>query len=156
MNSYQGSCHCGAIRVTLRSRKTAAELGARSCQCSFCRSHGASWTSDPAGALDVVIAGNVSRYRLGTGTAEFLVCTVCGVVPAVTWESEGRLLSVVRVDCLRERDELLAHATDADFDGEVLAQRLARRSRNWTPVTVRTEGASSSEADEAPPFRMAN
>lgn len=137
MNVYEGSCHCGAISVTLQTQKNAAALGARSCQCSFCRSHGASWTSDPAGALNVVIAGNVSRYRLGTGSAEFLVCATCGVVPAVVWVAEGRLLSVVRVECLKERDALLAHASCTDFDDEVLAQRLARRSRSWTPATVK-------------------
>jgi len=74
MNVYSGSCHCSAIKVALRTSKTGAELGARSCQCSFCRTHGASWTSDPAGALDIEVTGPVSRYRFGTGTAEFLIC----------------------------------------------------------------------------------
>ena len=140
MRIYDGSCHCGAIRVALRTQKTAAELGARSCQCSFCRAHGASWTSDSAGALEIVIAGNVSRYRLGTGSAEFLVCATCGVVPAVLWAAEGRLLSVVRVECLQERAALIAHVSHTNFDAEVLAQRLARRSHSWTPATVTIAG----------------
>lgn len=156
MNVHEGSCHCGAVKVALQTRKTAAELGARSCQCSFCRMHGASWTSDPAGELSVNIAGNVSRYRLGTGSAEFLICASCGVVPAVIWEADGRLLSVVRVECLPERDALLAHATRTDFDNEVLAQRLARRSRNWTPVIVTADSKSPSEADRPFPRQISS
>ena len=101
MNVYGGSCHCSAIKVALRTSKTGAELGARSCQCSFCRAHGASWTSDPTGALEIEITGPVSRYRFGTGTAEFLICATCGVVPAVIYQDDERLLGVVRVDCLR-------------------------------------------------------
>ena len=141
MNVYGGSCHCSAIKVALRTSKTGAELGARSCQCSFCRAHGASWTSDPAGALDIEVTGPVSRYRFGTGTAEFVICATCGVVPAVIYQEDERLLGVVRVDCLRERDSFLAHATPTDFDGEDVEQRLARRSQKWTPVS-RSSAAS--------------
>lgn len=102
------------------------------------------------GALKIVIAGHVSGDRLGTGSAEFLVCANCGVVPAVVWAAEGRLLSVVRVECLKERDALLAHASQTDFDDEALAQRLTRRLRNWTPATVDTGSVSTSDPAAAP------
>jgi hypothetical protein len=52
--------------MSLRTSKTGAKLGARSCQSSFCRAHGASWTSDPAGALDI-------EARLLRGTRRVLV-----------------------------------------------------------------------------------
>ena len=143
MNVYGGSCHCSAIKIALRTSKTGAVLGARSCQCSFCRAHGASWTSDPANTLGIERAGPISRYRFGTGTAEFLICTTCGVVPAVIWQDDERLLGVVRVDCLRERDSFLSHAVPTDFEGEREEQRLARRSQKWTPVTMK-------EADISP------
>jgi hypothetical protein len=136
MKSYQGACHCGAISTELQSDKTPAELGARTCQCSFCRAHGASWTSDPAGALTVRIAGPVSRYRFGTGTADFLVCATCGVVPAVVAEMDGGLHGVVRVDCLAEREAFLAAAALSDYEGEALDDRLARRAGRWTPASI--------------------
>jgi hypothetical protein len=145
MTVHKGSCHCGAVNVALRTNKSVAELGSRSCQCSFCRAHGASWTSDPAGELNVHISGAVSRYRLGTGTAEFLVCQTCGVAPAVIWHSTKGLLSEVRVECLPERDALLVHRTPTDFGDEALEQRLARRSMNWTPAVVTFAQASPSE-----------
>ena len=142
MNVYGGSCHCSAIKVALRSLKTGAELGARSCQCSFCRAHGASWTSDAGGALEIEVTGPVSRYRFGTGTAEFLICATCGVVPAVIWQDDERLLGVVRVDCLQERSSFLAHAAPTDFEGEGVEQRLARRSQKWTPAAMKDAAGS--------------
>lgn len=136
MNSYRGSCHCGAIRTDLRSARAPAELGARTCQCSFCRAHGASWTSDPRGALEVTIAGPVSRYRFGTGTADFLICATCGVVPAVVAETENGWHGVVRVDCLDARDAFRAVAAPSDYDGEALGARLERRAGRWTPAII--------------------
>jgi hypothetical protein len=141
VNSYHGSCHCGAVNITLRSAKTASELGTRSCQCSFCRAHGASWTSDPDGRLEITVPREkLSRYRFGTGTAEFLICGTCGVVPAVIWEDGGRLLGVVRVNCLAESEILLANVRKADFDGETEAKRLERRARSWTPASLQVLG----------------
>jgi hypothetical protein len=44
------------------------------------------WTSNPSGALQVVIkdVSLVSKYAFGTRTAEFHICARCGVVPVVT------------------------------------------------------------------------
>lgn len=137
MNSYCGSCHCGAIRTEFTSARTPEELGARTCRCSFCRAHGASWTSDPDGALEVRIGGPVGRYRFGTGTADFLVCGTCGVVPAVVAEMKDGMHGVVRVDCLADRDAFLAAAAPSDYEGEALEARLERRAGRWTPASVR-------------------
>jgi hypothetical protein len=134
--TLDGSCHCGGVRIAFHTAKAPGALGARACQCSFCRAHGASWTSDPAGSLEIAVAGPVSRYRFGTGTADFLVCARCGVVPAVTWERDGGLFGVVRVQCLAARDALLAHERPADFEAESVELRLARRARNWTPAAL--------------------
>ena len=141
MNTFHGSCHCGAVKITLRTPKTAKQLGARSCQCSFCKAHGASWTSDPSGSLEITIPSEkVSRYTFGTGTAEFLVCATCGVVPAVTWKNGEKLLAVARVNCLAEAEQLLAHTKPIDFDGETTANRLERRARGWTPASLHITG----------------
>lgn len=141
MNTFQGSCHCGAVKITLHSPKAAAELGARSCQCTFCKAHGASWTSDPNGRLEITIPREkLSRYKFGTGTAEFLVCATCGVVPAVIWKDGEKLLAVARVNCLEESELLLAHTKPIDFDGETTSNRLERRARGWTPASIQVTG----------------
>jgi hypothetical protein len=136
LSAYEGACHCGAIRTTFRSAKGPAELGARTCQCSFCRAHGASWISDPLGSLEVRIGGPINRYRFGTGTADFLICSSCGVVPAVLAEMESGLHGVVRADCLDKRDAFLAAAAPSDYEGEAIEARLDRRAGRWTPARI--------------------
>lgn len=134
-----GACHCGGIKVHLRTQKTPPELGARACQCGFCRLHGGSYTSDAAGALSIKTSGPVNRYRMGTGTAEFLICTNCGVVPAATWRrDDGELLSVVRVQCLDKRDELEKYEKKWSLEHELdnPEERFNRRSRTWTPTEI--------------------
>ena len=141
MNAYHGGCHCGAVKVTLRTVKSAQEIGARTCQCSFCQAHGASWTSDPGGKLEITVPKEkLSRYTFGTGTAEFLICATCGVVPAVIWRDGERLLGVVRVNCLEESEVMLTNVGKADFDGEAEVKRLERRARSWTPASVQVLG----------------
>ncbi len=137
MAQYSGSCHCGALTLEFRSEKSPAELGARTCQCSFCQKHGGSWTSDPQGRVEVTLSGPVSRYRFGTKTADFLFCTTCGVVPAVVAETEGKLLGVVRVNCLEQSAVFLDQAAPIDFDGEILDSRLDHRAKGWTPAMIK-------------------
>lgn len=137
MAHYAGSCHCGALTLEFRSGKSPAALGARTCQCAFCQMHGASWTSDPEGQVGIAFTGPVSRYRFGTGTADFLVCATCGVVPAVTSEIDGRLRGVIRVECLEEKAAFLEEAAPMDLDGELLNDRIDRRARRWTPALIK-------------------
>ncbi len=55
-NALSGRCHCGNLSVELRSARAAAELGARTCMCTFCRAHRLRWTSDAEGAVTITIA----------------------------------------------------------------------------------------------------
>lgn len=143
MNEYSGQCYCGAVRLRFETDKFASQLGARACQCDFCRLHGASWTSDPAGKLFVEINGPTNRFRMGTQSAEFLICSTCGVPTAVTWHpQDGSLLAVLRVECMEVRSDLAAHQVETRFEAETLDQRLARRNRNWMPALVSGRYAS--------------
>ena len=103
--------------------------------------HGATFTSDAAGTLSIKASGPVNPYRCGTGTAEFLSCGTCGVVPAATWErDDGKLLSVVRVQCLEGgvREELLEYERkwSVEHELEKPEERLRRRERTWMPTSV--------------------
>ena len=81
-----GRCHCGNVSLALDWRPEPSEIPARACTCSFCAKHGGVWTSCPTGSLTVSVKDctRVSKYVFGTETAEFHVCTGCGVVPVVT------------------------------------------------------------------------
>jgi hypothetical protein len=139
-----GACHCGNIRFTLRWEPEPIEIPARACSCSFCVKHGGVWTSCPGGRLEVRIedAARVSRYTFGTGTAEFHVCTRCGVVPLVTSLIDGRLYAVVSVHAFEGVDPALLRPASASFEGENEAERLARRQRHWiADVSILGQGA---------------
>ena len=128
-----GSCHCGNITFSLDWRPEPAEIPARACGCSFCLKHGGLWTSCPTGSLRITIRqpALVSRYSFGTRTAEFRVCSSCGVVPVVTSRIDGRLYAVVSVNAFQDVDPALLKRAAARYDGESESARLARRKLNW-------------------------
>lgn len=129
----QGKCHCGNISFSLTWEPDPAEIPARACGCSFCVKHGGVWTSNPAGALKIAVkdASRVTKYEFGTRTAEFHICSGCGVVPVVTSRIDGHLYAVVSVNAFEGVDPKLLRRASANFDGEGTDSRLARRKRNW-------------------------
>ena len=138
----KGRCHCGNVAFDLDWAGDASEIPARACGCSFCIKHGGVWTSNPQATLVVSIADPalVSRYAFGTRTATFHVCARCGAVPLVTSEIAGRLYAVVNVNTLEDVDRSRLRHAAANFDGEDVESRLARRGRNWIR-DVRFDGA---------------
>lgn len=138
-----GACHCKNIHYALAWPGDIADIPVRECGCDFCQQHGGSWTSNPQANLNVTIHDEsaTSRYRFGTGTAEFHVCSNCGVVPFVTSEIDGSLYAVVNVRTFLNIDTEGLERSPANFDGEDTRARLDRRKRKWissvgiTPAT---------------------
>ena len=140
----QGKCHCGNIAFALTWEPDPVEIPARACTCSFCTKHGGVWTSHPNGALEVVVKepSLVSKYAFGTETAEFHICTRCGVVPLATSRIDDHLYAVVNVNAFEGIDPSLLRPTSFSFEGEDAGNRLARRKRNWIAnVKVTERGA---------------
>ena len=75
----------------------------------------------------------VSHYVFGTETAQFHICTKCGVVPVVSSEIDGRTFAVVSVNAFCGFDRSLLKHASATFDAEDEQSRLVRRKRNWIP-----------------------
>lgn len=136
-----GSCHCGNITFKLDWEPDPQEIPARACTCTFCTKHGGVWTSCPTGLLTVSIRtpSSVSRYSFGTRTAEFHVCSACGIVPVVTSEIGGNLYAVVSVNAFENVAPTLLRRSSATFATETEETRLARRARSWIPRVVFTE-----------------
>ena len=132
MNELRGSCHCGNVEFTLFTEKSADDFVPRRCSCSMCRRHGASYISDPEGrlALRYRDPSLLSLYRFGHGTAQWIICSRCGVLTAVLCEIDDRLRAVVRVQSMVGH-AFLAPETPTDFDAESVAERLDRRARTW-------------------------
>ena len=129
----RGGCHCGNIGYSLWWSGDPARIPARACTCSFCTRHGGVWTAHPDAVLTLEVqdASLVSRYAFETRTAEFHVCSRCGVVPVATSRIDGRDYAVVNVNTFEGVDPAVLQHASASFDGEGEADRLARRARNW-------------------------
>jgi hypothetical protein len=138
----EGKCHCGNISYVLDWPDDGAEIGIRTCGCTFCVKHGGNWTSHRDAALTAEIGDPslVSAYRFGTGTAVFHVCARCGVVPFVSSAIDGQLYAVVNVNTLDGIDLSSLARSPTNFDGEGTGDRLDRRKRNWIR-TVTIPGA---------------
>ena len=79
--SLQGSCHCGAVRLTLPS----APESATSCNCSLCRRTGGIWSYYPFGAVSIHgHPENTESYIWGDRTLNNVRCKTCGIV--THWE----------------------------------------------------------------------
>lgn len=128
-----GKCHCSNISWTLDWQPAPSVIPARACNCSFCLKHGGVWTSCPTGSLKVTVKdpSAVSKYEFETKTAQFHICTRCGIVPLVTSQIDGRLYAVVSVLAFEGVDPAMIQRSPASFDGEGTASRLERRKRNW-------------------------
>lgn len=135
---YTGQCHCGKLKASFETEKTPQELGVRTCQCEFCRRHGAINISDPEGETIIDCAPeDVLRYRFALRTADFLICKHCGVyIAAVTGEGDA-IRSTVNVVGLRMTDFASVEETPMQYGSENAEARVARRANRWTPTRFR-------------------
>lgn len=110
-----------------------AEIPVAVCLCTFCAKHGAGWTSHRSAEFDAAVSAEpmFERYRFGTRSADFYVCSLCGAVPFVISEIEGHLYAVVNVNTFEEVETLLFVRSVTNFDGEDTQSRLGRRKDNW-------------------------
>lgn len=97
MHELKGGCHCGNIRVDVALTRAAHEYVPRACDCDFCRKHGASYLSDPAGSLVIEVKDErlLRKYRQGSGTADMLVCGNCGVLVGAMYRSGGHIFAAI-------------------------------------------------------------
>jgi hypothetical protein len=128
-----GRCHCGNIDFELEWAGDPEKIPARTCGCSFCVKHGGVWTSNAKSKLVVTVRDRslVSEYVFGSRTATFHICSRCGAVPVVTSAIADHLYAVVNVNVLENVDRARLQRASADFEGEDVESRLARRARNW-------------------------
>lgn len=138
LTTLRGSCHCGNLVVALYSPLPPEALPVRACQCSFCIRHGVRATSPPEGRVEIAVRepGELSRYRFGLGTAEFLICRRCGVyVTAVMTDADG-CYATINVLALAEHERFTQPVVPVRYDAEDAGMRVARRKARWTPAVV--------------------
>jgi hypothetical protein len=137
MNTLHGHCHCGNLELTMATALQPEALPVRECQCSFCRSHGARASSDPHGSLRIRVeaAEDLSRYRFGLRTADFLICKRCGnYLAAVMTMPDGRTCATANINLFDAAQRFTQPPVAVSYTAETAEQRRARRLANWTPV----------------------
>ena len=142
---YDGACHCGAIHMTLKSERSPGELGVRTCQCAFCRRHGAVNTSDPDG-LSTIRAdeANVLRYRFGLRTADFLICRSCGAYVAAVIGEKDEIYSTINIVGLHMTEFADVREAPMEYGAETPDERIARRYKKWTPTRFTDDALAAS------------
>ena len=133
---HEGLCHCGEIGFAFRTAIAPEKWVLRTCQCTFCRTHGVLSTSDPAGSLRFVehAPETLHSYRFGHKTADFLICRNCGSYIGARMQPGDRAFGIINVRILHSLAAQLPQPVPMDYDKEGTDDRLLRRESRWTPI----------------------
>lgn len=114
MTTVEGGCHCGLVRyeVTLPSNAVTVD----DCDCSICSMTGYLHLIVPEKDFRLTEGRrDTTTYRFGSGTAQHIFCTQCGIKSFYRPRSHPGHISV-NYRCLDEGHELAA--TIVSFDGK--------------------------------------
>ena len=112
MIEAKGGCHCGTVRFT--AQLPDPPVPALDCNCSICRMTGFTHIIVPHDDFSLEKGGDaLASYRFGTGAAEHLFCSKCGVKSFYQPRSHPDSWSI-NVNCLDEPVELIVDV----FDGQ--------------------------------------
>jgi hypothetical protein len=136
MPNLNGSCHCGSVRVAVRTERDLSAIALRACQCGFCRRHGVKTFTDPSGLVRIESDRPLLRYRFGKSTADFLLCPRCGTYAAAVFEDCGRHLATVNVVGLQIAPLAEKAAEPVHYEDEDAEARRTRRLAVWMPAIV--------------------
>jgi hypothetical protein len=115
----------------------AATLQPRACQCSFCRRHGSHTASDPAGRIVFTAEmGVLHRHQFGMRSADFLICSDCGVYVGVVARIDGADYAAVNAVGADLAELAARPAVKVNLDQETRPERDARRRKMWSPAKV--------------------
>ena len=128
--TISGGCHCGAVRYEADAPRGAEALD---CNCSICARTGFRHLMVAHEDFRLLSGAEaLTSYRFGTGAAEHLFCSVCGVKSFYQPRSHPEAWSL-NVNCLDDTSTL--HLTVKLFDG-----------RNWDQARAALQAESSSPA----------
>jgi hypothetical protein len=123
MIEVSGGCHCGAVRFYASMPES--PVPALACNCSICSMTGFLHVMVPHDLFELLTGrDSLTSYRFGSGAADHLFCSNCGVKSFYQPRSHPDAWSV-NVNCLDEVPELSVE----QFDG-----------RNWEQAKARLDG----------------
>lgn len=103
MGSYQGGCHCGAVRYRVELQDLTTVL---SCNCSICSKKGYMLTFAPAEAFTLLQgADSLSDYQFNKRHIHHLFCKQCGIGSFSRGAGpDGKEMIAINVRCLDDVD----------------------------------------------------
>ena len=120
-----GGCHCGAVRFSVNL--PAEPVPALECNCSICSMTGFIHIIVPHDRFELLQGRDtLASYRFGTGEAEHLFCSACGIKSFYQPRSHPDAWSV-NAYCLDDRPELAIDLFDGR-DWEAASEQLDRSS----------------------------
>ena len=123
MIQVSGGCHCGAVRFS--ASMPDPPVPALACNCSICSVTGFLHVMVPHDRFELLTGrDSLTSYRFGSGAADHLFCSNCGVKSFYQPRSHPDAWSV-NVNCLDDAPELSVEK----FDG-----------RNWEQAKARLDG----------------
>jgi hypothetical protein len=135
---HRGLCHCRAVGFLYGTALAPESWPIRACQCTFCRAHSALSASDPEGSLQFLehTPNALRRYRFGQKTADFLLCSDCGMYVGAMMQSESNAFGIINVRMLDSLLDRLREPERLSYDAEGLVERRRRRESRWTPIVI--------------------
>jgi hypothetical protein len=120
MVEVTGGCHCGAVRFV--AKLPGPPVSALDCNCSICSMTGFLHLMVPHADFELVTGRHaLTGYKFGTGAADHLFCSTCGVKSFYQPRSHPGCWSV-NANCLDQAIELEIER----FDGRQWESAMAR------------------------------
>ena len=135
MYHFSGKCECKGVSLTLSLPHKLENYSPRTCDCDFCVAYSASYLSDANGKLCINAETKLRRAFQGSNQAEFLICTECNTLVAVTVVSNSLLKGAVN-SCLLDSKEALLNSQNVSPKTFSAADKLNRWERLWLLVNL--------------------
>lgn len=116
--TYEGGCHCGAVRFRVVVDKHKAD----DCNCSICKKKGFLHLIVPAEQFTLLQGADVlTTYTFNTGIAQHTFCRICGIHAFYRPRSHPHSIDV-NIRCLES--DVLSRFEIVPFDGANWEQNI--------------------------------
>ncbi len=114
MQTYQGSCHCGAVAFEVAGAYDEVHV----CDCSICAKKGIIAILVDDDHFRITMGGeHLSNYQFGSNAASHYFCSNCGIHvfgrPRMNPD-----INTINIRCLDEFEQIMSQSRQIHFDGK--------------------------------------
>jgi hypothetical protein len=116
MKTFQGGCHCGAVRYEVTLDPDGTPL---SCNCSMCGRSGALLQFTPAASFTLLKGeDNLTDYQFNKHVIHHLFCKTCGIKSFARGQGKSGPMVAVNARCLDDADVFALQKKAKEIDGK--------------------------------------